>query len=84
MDQPPIDLNGSLNRDSSDPRAQARFLTLVKQACFNFKNTPIKYKNNRFKQMEIMDVNHQNLLNLQQSLATNGVYDEFYKTHEGQ
>ena len=65
MEQPPMDLNGMLNRDSSDPRAQARFLTLVKQACLNFKNTPIKYKNNRFRQMEIMDVNQENLLRLQ-------------------
>ena len=57
MDKPLIDLDGMVNRDSCDPRAQGRFLTLMKQACLNFKSTPIKYRQSMYHQADLMDIN---------------------------
>ena len=85
MDKPIIDLDHMVNRDSCDPRAQGRFLTLLKQACLNFKSTPIKYRQSFYHQTDLMDINQQILLELQKTLSLKGDLgdqDKVYDSHE--
>lgn len=83
MEQPVLDINAALNRASNDPRSQARFITMVKHACLNFNSSLIEYKNNKFQQRELIQVNQQMLMDLQNRLGSKGFYDELFKSHAG-
>lgn len=48
-DEPVLDVSSVIDRTSTDKRNQSRFLKLVKQACLEFKCSPIQYNNNLFK-----------------------------------
>ena len=43
--EPILDVKKAINRGSADPRAQAKFLTAVKQACLDFRSSLIPYRN---------------------------------------
>ena len=83
MEQPILDINAALNRATNDPRSQARFLTMVKHACLDFKSSPITYNNNQLKQDELISINQKSLIKLQSILGRHGLYDEYFKAHKG-
>ena len=54
MHKPIIDINAEVNRNSSDPRAQAQILSLIKLASFNFRRKPIMFNNNQINQTDVI------------------------------
>ena len=80
MNKPIIDVNEAVNRNSSDPRAQAQLLSLIKLASFNFRRKPIIFNNNQINQTDVLQINQDVLIKLQKKLAEEGIYNDNYSS----
>ena len=60
------------------------FVKQIKTACLEFRQSHIDYKGNDFDQGELVSLNTDLLMQLQSNLASYGVYDEFFRSHEGE
>ena len=75
-----FELKAALTRgDANDHKAQTRYVQMVKQACLDFRTTPINFNENKLEKKEILQLNAQLLIKIQSMINKTGVYDDFYR-----
>ena len=60
-----LDIKSALIRaETNDPRTNARFVSAIKEACLDFRNTPIDFNENKLDQTEILQLNSELLIKI--------------------